>query len=132
MGFLRQLLTGRRLVNSLLSGEFDDSAIGQQFTTWFTDRPAREEQRQIFVQVTLGLHCPSGVVADRLMHCITKVWSGHGARFGDILAQEIERLITFDAPKSGEQAEQQRVAKQGLEYLKARLRALDAEIESRR
>jgi hypothetical protein len=132
MGFLRQLLTGRRLVNSLLSGEFDDSAVGQQLSVWFRDRPAREEQRQIFVQVTLGLHCPSGVVADRLMHCIMEVWGGHGARFGDILAQEIGRLITFDAPKSGEQAEQQRAAKQGLEDLKTRLRTLDAEIESRK
>lgn len=129
MGFLRQLWAGRRLVNSLVSGEFDDSPVGQQFATWFRERPAREEQRQLFVQITLGLHCPSGVVADRLMHCIMEVWGGRGARFGDMLAQEIDRLITFDSPKSGQQAEQQRVAKKGLADLQTRLRALDAEME---
>lgn len=62
MGFLRQLWTGRRLVNSMVSGEFDDSRVGQQFASWFREPPAREEQRQIFVQITTGLHCPTGMV----------------------------------------------------------------------
>ena len=127
MGFLRQLWTGRKLVNSLLSGEFDEAPVGRQFAAWFTERPAREEQRKIFVQIAVMLHCPRGIVADRLMHCIMEVWRGHGAEFGNMLAQEIDRLITFDPPQSAQQAEQQQVAMQELAKFQTRLRALDGE-----
>src|SRR5215472_8271106 len=128
VGFFRQLWTRHKLVKSLLSGEFDNSRVGQQFAAWFKERPAREEQRQIFVQITLGLHAPSGIVGDRLLHSIMEVWRGHGAQFGDVLAQEIDRLIGFDAPKNAQQAEQQQIAKQGLANLQTRLRTLDAEM----
>jgi hypothetical protein len=130
MGYFRELWTGRKLANSMLSGEFDDSKIGQQFASWFSERAAREEQRQIFVQLTIGLHCPSGIVADRLMHCVMEIWGGREGRFGDMLVQEIDRIVVFDPPKSAQQAEQQRVAKQGLAELESRLRALDAEVQT--
>ena len=128
MGFFRQFWAGRKLANALLSGQFDDSPVAQQFALWFGERPAREEQRQTFVQLATALRCPSGIVAERLMHCITEVWRGQGAEFGDRLAQEIDRMFTFDPPKSAEQGEQQRVAKEGFADLQARLRALDTDI----
>jgi hypothetical protein len=114
-------------VNLLLSGNFDGSPVGRQFAAWFAECPAREEQPQIFVQIMTGLHSPDGIVADRIMRCITEVWRDEGARFGNLLAQEIDRSITFDSPKSAEQAAQQRVAKHGLAELQTCLRALDAE-----
>ena len=125
MGFIRRLLTGNRLVSSMLTGKYDESPVGQQFAAWFKERPACEEQRELFVQLALGFRCSGGVVADRLMHCIMEIWGGKGAWFGDMLAREIDHLITFDPPKNGQQAEQQRIAKQGLTDIKTRLRALD-------
>ncbi|SRR6266536_508590 len=125
MRFFRQFWTGRKLANGLLSGRFDDSPVAQQFAIWFSERPAREEQRQIFVEFATTARCPSGVVAERLMQCVTEVWRGHGAELGDTLAKEIDRMFTFDPPKSAEQAEQQRAAKQGIADLQTHLRALD-------
>jgi hypothetical protein len=87
-----------------------------------------EEQRKIFVQFATTARCPSGIVAERLMRCVIEVWRGHGAEFGDTLAGEIDRMFTFDPPNSAKQAEQQRVAKQGLADLQARLRALETPI----
>jgi hypothetical protein len=92
---------------------------------WFSERREREEQRQTFVQLATALRCPNGVVAERLMHCVTEVWRGQGAEFGDRLCWEIDRMFAFDPPKNAEQAEQQRVAKQRLADLQTRLRALD-------
>src|SRR2546428_7239290 len=87
--FVRRMRNGKRLASSLLSGNFDQSPIERQFAVWFDERLSREEQREQFVGLTLRMKCPSGVVADRLMHCITEVWAGGGARFGDSLAREL-------------------------------------------
>jgi hypothetical protein len=125
MGFFRQIWDGRKLANSLLSGTFDNSAAGIQFASWFAECPEREEQRKMFVQLTLGLRCPSGVVAERLSHCIAETWRVPGARFGDLLAREVGGLITFDQPTSPEQVEQQNFAKRELEQFMSRLRLLD-------
>ncbi len=123
--FVRRLLRGQRLISSMLSGKFDQSPVGQQFAAWFNERPEREEQRKLFVDLALALHSPSGIVSERLMHCIMEAWGGHGARFGDLLAHEIDRAITFPEPKSAEQAEQRRIALEGLVEIKTRLRELD-------
>jgi hypothetical protein len=128
--YVCRLRTGHRLVASILTGQFDHSRAGRQFSAWFKEHPAREEQRDLFVQLTLGLGCSSGVVADRLMHCVMAVWREQGALFGDMLAQEIDRLIAFDPPKDREQAKQQEIALQKLCDLKTRLRALDPLLES--
>lgn len=97
---IRKLVMGSRVVASLLTGKFDQSPLGQQLAAWFNEHPARAEQRDSFVQLALGMGCPSGVVADRLMGCIMKVWRGGDARFGALLAEEVERLIVFDPPKT--------------------------------
>jgi hypothetical protein len=128
--YVRRLWTGHRLVASILTGQFDQARAGRQFSAWFKERPAREEQRGLFVQLTVGLGCPSGVVADRLMQCVMEAWREQGALFGDMLAEEIDRLIVFDPPKGREQAEQQRIALEKLRDLQARLRALDSPLAS--
>ena len=123
---VQRLRAGNALATSLLTGQFDTSSVGQQFTHWFGERPIRAEQRAMFVQVCLALGAPRGAVADRLMSCIMKVWGGHALQFGDILAEELERAVTCDAP-NGPANTQARV--QGVEALRqvtARLRALDA------
>jgi hypothetical protein len=126
MGFFSRLFTGNQLVSSLVAGKYDESPAGQQLAAWFKERPAREEQRELFVQISLGIRSSSGVIADRLMHCIMEVWGGKDAQFGDMLAQEIDHMIIFDPPKDAQQVEYQRIAKQKLANLKTRLRALDA------
>jgi hypothetical protein len=108
-----------------LTGEFDQSTVGQEMAQWFKERPARVEQRNLFVQVALGLRSPSGIVADRLMACIMKVWRGEGARFGDELAEQIDRMIVFDPPGTPEQVQLQQVALQKFSEFKAKLRSLD-------
>jgi hypothetical protein len=130
--YIRRLWKGHSLVTSLLTGQFDKSPVAQQFSIWFKESPAREEQRGLFVQLTLGLGCSTGVVADRLMHCIMEVWRGQGARFGDALVQELDSLIIFDPAKSKEQAEQQRIAVENLADLKTRMRALDSPSDTKK
>jgi hypothetical protein len=123
--FVRHFLLGRRIVTSLLSGRFDQSTLGRQLSIWFAERPSREDQRAMFVQVTIGIGCPSGPIADRLMRCIMEVWRGQGGRFGDLLAQEIDKVVVYDPPKNEAQVEQQRVAREALVNLKNQLRGLD-------
>jgi hypothetical protein len=123
---IRRTWTGSRLVTSLLTGQFDQSRVGRQFAEWFNERPARSEQRNSFVQFALGMGCPSGIVADRLMACIMKVWGGEGVAFGDTLVQELERLVVFDPPSTPEQVQLQQNALEQLANFKARLRSLDS------
>jgi hypothetical protein len=123
--FIRRSWVGNRLVSSLLTGEFDQSTAGQEMARWFKERPTRVEQRDLFVQVALGLGCPRGIVADRLMGCIMKVWRGDGARFGNELAEQIDGMIVFDPPSTPEQTQLQQVALQKFSELKAKLRSLD-------
>ena len=80
----------------------------------------------MFVQFATSVGCSSGILAERLMHCITASWRDHGTHFGDALAREIDRLFTFDAPKSPQQADQQHAAKKGMAELQSLLRALDS------
>lgn len=124
---VRRMWRGNRFIASLLSGEFDQSSVGREFAAWFNERPTRSEQRNLFVQLAIAKGCPRGIVADRLMACIMKVWRGEGAAFGDILAQELERLIVFDTPNTPEQAQLQQNASEGFAYFKARLRSLDSD-----
>jgi hypothetical protein len=121
--FIRLLWLGHRLATSMVTGEYDQSAIGQLFAQWFDERPARAEQRELFVQVSLGMGCRRGLVADRLIRCIRKVWDG--ARFGDLLAQEMDSFIVFDPPNTPEKARLQKIALEKFNELKARLRSLD-------
>lgn len=127
--FVRRLWIGHRLVSAMLTGQFGQSRVGHQFSAWFKECPARSEQRELFVQLTLGLGCSPGIAADRLMHCVMEAWRGQDTRFGDLLAQEIDRLIAFDPPTGREQSEQQMIALRKLSDLKARLRALDPIME---
>lgn len=116
---------GRRLVTSLLSGRFDQSALGKQFSIWFAERPSRENQRAMFVRFTIGIGCPSGPIAERLMHCTMEAWRGQDVRFGALLAQEIDKVVVYDPPRNDAQVEQQRLAREALVKLKDMLRALD-------
>jgi hypothetical protein len=116
---------GDRFVNSLLTGEFDQSQLGRQCAAWFNERSTRSEQRSMFVQLTSGIGCPSGLVADRLMACIMKVWGGNGALFGETLVQELDRLVVFD-PTNATPVQLQQNASAKLEHYKARLRSLDS------
>jgi hypothetical protein len=122
---IRWFWHGRRLANSVLSGEFDDSRFGRRFTAWFEERPERSKQREMFVQLMLHMGAPKGRVADRVMDCIMGVWRHDGAVFGDLLAKQLDELVVFAAPKDGEQKNLQLAAKEELQRLQARLRALD-------
>jgi len=119
---IRHLWIGNRFVTSLLTGKLDQSRVGRLLAEWFNERPAWAEQRDRFVHFSLGIGWPRGIVADRLMGCIRKVWCGDGDRFGDLLAQEIERLVVFDPPNTPEQTRLQRIALEKFSEFKARLR----------
>jgi hypothetical protein len=62
-----------------------------------------------------------------MIDSVTKVWGGGGAQFGDLLANQVDQLVVFNPPTTDEQAAYQRVAKDTLNELKARLRALDGD-----
>lgn len=123
--FIGRVQRGSRFISSMLTGDFDESPTERQFATWFMERPARSSQRDLFVEVTTGLGGPRGIVAERLIDAITRVWRGEGAQFGDLLAQQLDSLIVFSPPTTAEQKEAQRIALKSMDELKARLRALD-------
>ena len=123
---LRRLRSGHRLTNALLTGNFDQSSVEQRFAAWFSERPARSEQRKTFVDLTLAMHCPSGIVADKLMASIMEVWGGKTTRFGDALAQQLDQLIFFDPPDTSEGMRKQQAALEQFNALKTRLRSLDS------
>ena len=58
---------------AILSGDFDDSQIGQMLAKWFKSRPQREEQRQLFVNILLAVGCPPARLAERTLRCVTGV-----------------------------------------------------------
>jgi hypothetical protein len=60
--FVRRHFRGQRLISSILSGKFDEWPPGQSFAAWFKERPEREEQRKLFVDLALAFRCPSGVI----------------------------------------------------------------------
>lgn len=123
--FLGRLKKGARFTSAVLTGDFDESPVEQQFAAWFNEEPARSIQRDLFVRMTTGVGGPRPVVAERLIDSIMKVWRGGGAKFGDLLARQLDVLVVFRPPATAEQMEAQRVAIQGLNEVKARLRRLD-------
>jgi len=123
--FVRLLWTGNSFATSLGTGDFYQSQLGCALAAWFKERCERVEQRALFVQAAIGLCCPSDVVAERLMGCIMNVWRGDGARFGDLLAVELDKLIVFDHPKDQENAELQQVVLLTFDEFKMHLRSLD-------
>jgi len=112
-------------MTSLLTGDFDESPVEQQFTSWFRENPARCVQRDLFVKLSTGVGGPREIVAERLLGSIMQVWKGAGAKFGDVLARQLDELIVFKPPATADQAEAQRAALKSLDELKARLRVLD-------
>ena len=77
------------------------------------------------MKLTIGVGGPKGVVAERVIDSVMKVWRGGGAQFGDLLANQLDQIVVFSPPTTDEQAASQRVAQDTLNELKARLRALD-------
>jgi len=59
--FVRRHFRGQRLISSILSGKFDEWPPERPFAAWFKERPEREEQRKLFVDLALAFRCPSGV-----------------------------------------------------------------------
>jgi hypothetical protein len=113
-------------MSAVLTGDFDESPVEQPFAVWFREDPARSIQRDLFVRITTGVGGPQAFVAERLIDSIMKVWRGRGgAKFGDLLACQLDELIVFKPPTTAEQAEAQRVAMQSVNDLKVRLRRLD-------
>jgi hypothetical protein len=121
---LGRIRSGSRFISSVLTGDFDESPVGRQFAAWFTERPERSIQRDL-VKLTIGVGGPKGIVAERVIDSVMKVWRGGGAQFGDLLANQLDQIVVFSPPTTDEQAASQRVAKDTLNELKARLRALD-------
>ena len=122
-GFLRRLSAGNRLMSSLLSGEFDNSEVGKRLHSWFAERPARNTQRQLFIQTVCSLGAKPESAAAKLMDCIMKARGGE--RFGDLLSRQLDEMITFDPPRDASQAEQQNQARALLNDFKKRLCSLD-------
>ena len=125
--FPEQLRTGKRFQEALLTGAFDESPVDRVFADWFAARPERAEQRAIFVQLTTGLGCAKPIVADRLLTCIGKAMGGKGQQFGDLLAQELDRLIEAPRSTAPSQREGQRAALEAFVSIKTGLRSLDYE-----
>jgi hypothetical protein len=120
----RRLKAGDRLMSSLIDGNFDNSEVGQSLAAWFTERPARVTQRNLFMEVVCRMGAKPESAAMRLMDCIMKAWGGE--QFGDMLSRQLDEVILFDPPKDSAQAEQQHNALSLVNGLKQRLRSLDA------
>jgi hypothetical protein len=111
---------------AILSGDFDDSQIGQMLAKWFKSRPQREEQRQLFVNILLAVGCPPARLAERTLRCVTGAMGGE-ENLGELLAREAETIIVFDPPQTAEQEAQQRRGKEALAGIADRLRLLDSD-----
>ncbi len=111
---------------AILSGDFDDSQIGQMLAKWFKSRPQREEQRQLFVNILLAVGCPPARLAERTLRCVTGAMGGE-QNLGELLAREAETIIVFDPPHTAEQEAQQRRGKEALAGIANRLRLLDSD-----
>ena len=79
---VRRLWIGNRMVTGLLTGKFGQTPLEHELAAWFRERPARAEQRNLFVGVQLGLGGLKGIVADRLMACIAEVWRTEAHNLG--------------------------------------------------
>ena len=124
--WLRTLRRGARLTSEVLSGDFSNSPVSEQFDVWFRERPSRQIQKDRFVQLATAMGCPSGRIADHVIRSIVRTWKDPTIPYGSSLGEEIDRLIAFDPPTTLEQKEKQRAALLTIETLKSELRALDA------
>jgi hypothetical protein len=53
--FFRRLKAGNQLMSTLITGNFDKSEMGQQLAAWFTERPARVTQRNLFMELVCNM-----------------------------------------------------------------------------
>ncbi len=119
-----QAQRGHRLTASLLTGAFDDSPIGQTYAAWFSERPSRIEQRNLFVNFAIGIGCQQGGVASAVQRAIVADLAGD-SKFGNELAAYLDTRVVYDQPLTPEQAELQAASIAGFQALKAHLRSLD-------
>lgn len=122
--FVRLLARGKHEVGGWLTGNFDDTPLGRLRTGWFSERPQREEHRQLFVFACRAFRCADGVFAEGPARCTTSVWADERAAFGDRLAKELDRLVVFD-PELAVSEEAMLRAKEEFRRWLDRLRALD-------
>jgi hypothetical protein len=122
---VRALRAGATLSSEILTGQFGNSATGEQFGRWFREKQSRDIQRQRFVQFAAAMGCPNGKVAKRVMASVMLAWKDPRLPYGSLLADEIDRLIIFDPPTTPAQEAKQRDARGMLDEFKAQLRALD-------
>jgi hypothetical protein len=122
---IRTLRTGAQLNHQLLSGKFDDTAVGKQFAAWFAGNPNREIQRDKFVRFALLMGSSGGRVGERVLHCIMQARKEPRLGFGSIIADELDKLIVFDQPSDADQAQKQKAAIDQIDSFKKELRLLD-------
>jgi hypothetical protein len=119
---------GRRLARSVLKNEATDGSVEAIFAAWLQGEPGRLRQRDIFVRVLTGMGESRAWCADHLIRCVTRSWAPGGPPFGQVLAEELDRRITWDDPGSDAlKTESQRRAKEALMKIKADLIALDTD-----
>lgn len=115
---------------AILSSDFDNSHVGQMLAQWFSSRPQREEQRQLFVNILLAMGSRPAPLAERTLRCVTRAMRGE-QNLGELLAREAEMIIVFDPPRTAEQDAQQRRGKEALAEITTRLRLLDVDAPSK-
>ena len=125
---VRTALHGTRLIKSIRSTDAAPGSVEASFVEWLRERRNRTQQKDMFMQLMMGLGMSEGWCADSVVRCIVHSWTPDGQPFGQLLVGEMEQHVTWDDPSGDpEKIEAQRRAKEMIWTLKSRLLALDSE-----
>lgn len=125
---IKNISHGNRLIKSIRHTVATRGSAEFCFVEWLIEKPNRKEQKDIFIQLMMGLGLSEGWCVDSVVRCITHSWKSDGKPFGQLLVVEIDCYMTWDDPGINPQKiEAQQQAKEMLSQLKSRLLALDSD-----
>ncbi len=116
---------GNRLADEILHARFNDSTLHETISGWLNARPERDQQCALFIEAAIAMGCTRSMLNERLLGCVVHSIGQNQDGFGQLLAQALEQLPPFDAPKTAEEEQRQRLKKEDLVDIKSRLRSLD-------
>jgi len=123
---VRTIRRGNRLIYSIRHMMAAPGSVEAHFVDWLRENPNRTKQKDMFMQMMMGLGVSEAHSADCVLRCIVHSWTPDGSLFGQLLVGELEKHITWDDPGGDRcKVEVQQRGKQMFSQFKNTLLALD-------
>jgi hypothetical protein len=118
---------GNQLIRSIRSTSAAPGSPESLIVEWLSANPNRTKQKDMFVHFMIGAGMSEACCIDCVVGCVVHSWTPDGKPFGQLLAAEMDRYVTWDDPNGDNQMmEAQGRAKEMLIQMKNKLLSLDS------